>query len=481
LIEIEPAGVIRPAAVAGLFYPADASQLRSSVKTLLEQAGSPRAVAFAQNAAEAMAVEASPPKALIVPHAGYVYSGPVAGAAYRLLAKARGQITRVLLLGPSHRVAFAGMAATSARAYETPLGVVAIDQEWLSRARDLPLFRVLDEAHEGEHCLETQLPFLQVALGDFKLVPIICGRVGAEAAADLLEALWGGPETLIVVSSDLSHYLDYQACRALDEKSCAAIERLDPGALGPEQACGAAPVNGLLTASKRRGLRVRTLDLCNSGDTAGPRHRVVGYGAWAFFEQSAKLAPDDAELVRRYGALMNDVARCAILGDKAPQPSATLPPALKRAGASFVTLRKDGSLRGCCGSVTARRPLVEDIRANATRSAFRDPRFTPLQPIEWGQVSLTVTLLSPLEPMRFENEADLLSQLQPHRDGLVIEDAGRQAVFLPAVWEQLTGKEEFLAHLKAKAGLQRGHWSPSFHASRFITTQTVEEPLLHAI
>ncbi|MFY9657016.1 MAG: AmmeMemoRadiSam system protein B [Methylocystis sp.] len=478
---MEPQGAIRPAAVAGLFYPANASQLRSNVKALLEHAGSPRAVTFAQNAAEAVAVEASPPKALIVPHAGYVYSGPVAGAAYRLLAKARGQITRVVLLGPSHRVAFAGMAATSASAYETPLGLVPIDQEWLSRARDLPLFRVLDEAHEGEHCLETQLPFLQVALGDFKLSPIVFGRVDSEAAADLLETLWGGPETLIVVSSDLSHYLDYEACRALDEKSRAAIERLDPSALGSEQACGAAPVHGLLTAAKRRGLRVRTLDLCNSGDTAGPRHRVVGYGAWAFFEEGAKIAPDDAEVVRLHGALMNDVARSAILGHRASHPPEALPPALKRMGASFVTLHKSGSLRGCCGSVTARRPLVEDIRANATRSAFRDPRFTPLQPTEWGQVSLTVTLLSPLEPMRFENEADLLSQLQPHRDGLLIEDAGRQAVFLPAVWEQLAGKEEFLAHLRAKAGLPRGHWSPHFCASRFITTQTIEEPLLPAV
>jgi MEMO1 family protein len=478
---MEPQGAIRSAAVAGLFYPADALQLRSNVKALLEHAGSPRAAAVAQKTAESVTLEASPPKALIVPHAGYVYSGPVAGAAFRLLAKARGQITRVVLLGPSHRVAFTGMAATSAQAFETPLGLVPVDQQWLSRARDLPTFHVLDEAHEAEHCLETQLPFLQVALGDFKLVPIVCGRVGAAAVADLLESLWGGPETLIVVSSDLSHYLDYESCRALDERTRAAIERLDPAALGPEQACGAGPVNGLLTAARRRGLRVRTLDLCNSGDTAGPRNRVVGYGAWAFYEESAKLAFDDAEVVKRYGAMMNDVARRAIMGDRTSYPSQTLPPELKRNGASFVTLRKAGSLRGCCGSVTARKPLVEDIKANATRSAFRDPRFTPLQPREWEKVSLTVTLLSPLEPMRFENEADLLSQLQPHRDGLLIEDAGRQAVFLPAVWEQLTGKEEFLAHLKAKAGLPPSHWSPSFHASRFITTQTVEEPLLHAI
>jgi hypothetical protein len=468
MIETHAGSAIRPAAVAGLFYPADPTELRSSVSGLL---------ARAEPAHPSEAFDsAPPPKALIAPHAGYVYSGAVAGAAYRRLAKARGQISRVVLLGPSHRVAFAGMAATSARAYETPLGRIPIDQQWLNRARDLPQFGVLDEAHEGEHCLETQLPFLQVVLGDFALAPIVCGRVSGEQVADVLDALWGGSETLIVVSSDLSHYLSYEACRALDERTCAAIERLDPAALSSEQACGAAPVNGLLTAARRRGLQVRTLDLRNSGDTAGPRNRVVGYGAWAFWEQNAGIAPGD-DLASRHGAMMNDLARRAICGDAASQPSEKLPPAFGREGASFVTLHKAGTLRGCCGSVTARRPLVEDIRANAVRSAFRDPRFAPLERVEWAQVSLTVTLLSPLEPMSFEGEADLLSQLRPHRDGLLIEDAGRQALFLPAVWEQLTQREEFLAHLKAKAGLARGHWSQGFRASRFFTTQSVAEPL----
>ncbi len=412
---------------------------------------------------------------MIAPHAGYTYSGKVAAAAYRLLAKACGKISRVVLLGPSHRVAFTGMAATSASVYETPLGLVPVDRQWLDRARALPQFGLLDEAHAGEHCLETQLPFLQVVLGDFTLVPIICGAVGAEQAADVLEVLWGGPETLIVVSSDLSHYLDYQACRTLDLRTCAAIERLDAGVLSSEQACGVAPVKGLLTAARRRGLRVQTLDLRNSGDTAGSRHRVVGYGAWAFWEQNDVIAPDD-DVATRHGAALNDVARRAICGDQATAPK--LPPALGRPGASFVTLHKAGKLRGCCGSVTARRLLIEDIRANAVRSAFRDPRFKPLERSEWPEVSLTVTLLSPLEPMRFENEADLLSKLRPQRDGLLIEDADRQALFLPAVWEELPQAEDFLAHLKAKAGLARGHWSPSFRASRFSTTHTDLEPLL---
>jgi AmmeMemoRadiSam system protein A len=188
-------------------------------------------------------------------------------------------------------------------------------------------------------------------------------------------------------------------------------------------------------------------------------------------------APAD-DLARRHGAIMNEIARRAICGDRFSKPSEKLPPEFARPGASFATLFKAGTLRGCCGSVTPRRPLVEDIRANAVRSAFRDPRFLPLARVEWGEVSLTVTLLSALEPMNFDGEADLLSQLRPQRDGLLIEDAGRQALFLPAVWEQLTQKEEFLAHLKAKAGFSRGHWSPTFRASRFSTTRSVAEPLL---
>ncbi len=481
---------IRRAAVAGLFYPADPTELRSLVDRLLcngrfhqrarkgtLQATEPRTLAA--NAATlpggVKETDAVPPKALISPHAGYVYSGAVAGAAYRLLAKARGKISRVVLLGPSHRIAFTGMAMTSARAYETPLGVVPINQQWLEQARDVPFFGISDEAHEGEHCLETQLPFLQRVLGDFTLAPIICGRAETEHVANLLDKLWGGPETIIVVSSDLSHYLDYQAGRAMDETTCAAIERLDTVELTPNQACGATPVNGLLTAARRRDMRVETLDLCNSGDTAGPRDRVVGYGAWGFWEQYATVEFDRG-MARRDGVLMNDIARQAILGGESP-PLEKLPAAFRRTGASFVTLHKGGVLRGCCGSVMAWRPLVEDIRANAVRSAFNDPRFAPLDEAEWNEISLSVTLLSSLQPMSFESEADLLSELQPHRDGLLIEDVGRRALFLPAVWKMLPEKQEFLAQLKAKAGLSPAHWSSTFSASRFITTQSSEEKL----
>lgn len=464
-MQAQPQASIRPAAVAGHFYPAEPGPLHSAVDTFLQKAEA--------TSDYGLGADATPPKALIVPHAGYVYSGPVAATAYRLLSKSRGKISRVILLGPSHRFSFSGMAATSATAYETPLGLIPIDQEALGLARNIPLFGIADETHIGEHCLETQLPFLQVVLGDFKLLPIICGQVSGKQIADLLDRLWGGPETLIVVSSDLSHYHDYQNCRTIDASTCIAIEKLDPSIISHEQACGATPVKGLLTAAKRRGMQVKTLDLRNSGDTAGPRDRVVGYGAWAFWEQkTADLDSDD--LVTHHGDLMVEIARQAICGGQSAISLNNLPALFSQQAASFVTLHKSGRLRGCCGSVIAHRPLIEDIWANATRSAFGDTRFQPLAEEEWKEITLSVTVLSSLQPMSFVSEADLLSQLQPHNDGLFIEDMGKSALFLPAVWETLPNKQQFLAHLKAKAGLSIDHWSKNFRANRFGTSQTNE-------
>lgn len=265
---------IRPAAVAGWFYPAAAAELRSEIGELLGGTGTAAIVPV--------------PKALIAPHAGYIYSGAFAATGYRRLATARGRITRAVLLGPSHFVGFRGLAADSTDAWQTPLGTVPIDRpvvEGLIRAR---LIGVLDAAHAREHSLEVQIPFLQVALGDFALVPIVAGDASPEAVAALLEAVWAGPETLIVVSTDLSHYLDYRSCQEMDRQTADAIERLDSNALGPESACGRIAVRGLLVAAERRGMTIARLDLRNSGDTAGPRDRVVGYGSWALFEPAGR-------------------------------------------------------------------------------------------------------------------------------------------------------------------------------------------------
>ena len=261
---------IRPAALAGSFYPAAAAALRREIGELL-------------GGVETAAV-APVPKALIAPHAGYIYSGPIAAAGYSRLAPARERIRRVVLLGPSHFGGFHGMATSSAEGWQTPLGTVPIDRPVVERLIEARLIGVLDAAHAREHSLEVQLPFLQVALREFALVPIVAGDALPEAVAALLDAVWAGPETLIVVSTDLSHYLDYRSCQETDRQTADAIERLDPSALGLESACGRVPVCGLLSAARRRGMSIARLDLRNSGDTAGPRGRVVGYGSWALFE-----------------------------------------------------------------------------------------------------------------------------------------------------------------------------------------------------
>ncbi|OAN50078.1 AmmeMemoRadiSam system protein B [Magnetospirillum moscoviense] len=448
---------IRPTAVAGQFYPADAAQLAQQVDSYLGQAGA-RAQARAQV-----------PKALIAPHAGYVYSGPVAASAYALLEGGRDTITRIVLLGPSHRVAFRGMAVSGADFWASPLGPVPIDRAFIDGLQGVPMLGSLDAAHAQEHSLEVHIPFLQRCLTRFTLVPVVIGDARPEEVAALLDAAWGGPETLIVISTDLSHYLDYPSCQKLDSASVAAIERLDPNGLGRDQACGRIPVGGLLLAAKRRGLEIVTLDVRNSGDTAGPKDRVVGYGAWALYPAE----PSAEDPIRAMGELLKQLAWASIrVGLQTGHPAREamtpdMPAAMGQPGAVFVTLKRAGQLRGCIGSAIAWRPLLEDVTDNAFKAAFKDPRFPPLRPDEVQGLDLSVSVLTPPEPMTFVDQADLLAQLRPRIDGLIIEDGGKRALFLPSVWEQLPDKGQFLAHLKQKAGMPLNHWSTGFKASRF--------------
>ncbi len=257
---------IRKPAVAGMFYPEDATELRDRVDRLLTTANPVAAC----------------PKAIIVPHAGYIYSGAIAASAYRALETVAAQIRKVVLLGPSHRVGFQGLALSSASTFATPLGDIPVDTQTATLLDDLPQVRLLDEAHVLEHSLEVQLPFLQRMLPEFSLIPLVVGDASAEEVAEVIERLWNGEETLIVVSSDLSHYQAYDLAQRLDQATCRAIETLQPEKIGYQDACGRNPVNGLLLAARHHGLKVKTLDLRNSGDTAGPRDQVVGYGAWIF-------------------------------------------------------------------------------------------------------------------------------------------------------------------------------------------------------
>jgi AmmeMemoRadiSam system protein B len=259
---------IREPAVAGSLYPADAAQLRAMVEAFIAAAGKPAGGA---------------PKAVIAPHAGYVYSGPIAGHAFAALGGGAG-IRRVVVIGPAHYLPIRGLAAPTATAFRTPLGDVPLDLEAIATIRDLPQLALADEPHRPEHALEVELPFLQSAIGDFALVPLLVGDAPADEVAMVLDRLWNGAGTLLVISSDLSHCESYERARAHDAATAAAIERLDGATLGPRDACGYLPIAGLLIAARRRGLVIERLDLRSSGDTAGLRDRVVGYGAWTHYE-----------------------------------------------------------------------------------------------------------------------------------------------------------------------------------------------------
>lgn len=258
---------IQEPVVAGLFYPEESTQLRQQIEGFL---------------AEGQAGHIESPKALIAPHAGYIYSGATAGHAYAQLKSIAKRIQRVVMLAPSHRMAFPGIAYSSAEWFRTPLGDLEVDQEAIAAIGTLPQVHQLDSAFTGEHSLEVHLPFLQTVLDDFRIVPLLVSDTSAEEVAEVLEQLWGGDETLIIISSDLSHYHDYKSACIMDAEATRAIESLKPEALTYHHACGRTPVSGLLVAARHHQLKVTTLDTRNSGDTAGPRDQVVGYGAYAF-------------------------------------------------------------------------------------------------------------------------------------------------------------------------------------------------------
>ena len=351
---------IRLPAVAGTFYPADPAILAQEVEQLLA------------------AVEAPEPpaalKALIVPHAGYIYSGPVAAQAYARLRPQAARITRVVLLGPVHRVAVRGLALPAASTFATPLGKVPLDRAGMAAIADLPQVGVSAAAHALEHSLEVHLPFLQTVLGAFQLLPLAVGDATADEVAQVLERLWGGEETLVVISSDLSHYLSYAAAQNTDSATVRQILAMEPG-LNHQQACGATPVNGLLRFAAAHGLHTQLLDMRNSGDTSGDKARVVGYAAIGLYP-AAPTRTDDQET----GEDLLKVARDAI-AQHLGEPSQAHPeqPWMHQPGASFVTLTQRGQLRGCIGSLEAQRPLLGDVRANAVAAASRDSRFPPLR------------------------------------------------------------------------------------------------------
>ena len=465
------AGWVREPAVAGLFYPADPGDLRAAVAR------------YVASASDDDTPSGAPPKAVIAPHAGYRYSGAVAGAAYAAVAPRRGRVERVVLAGPAHRVPVGGVgvSVSTASAWHSPLGDVAVDVDC---CRDLVAAGgavAADEAHAPEHSLEVHLPFVQEVLGDVAIVPLVVGRCPPRALADLLDATWGGDETLVVVSSDLSHYLEDAAARSRDLRTRHAILEGRAGDIGPYDACGCVPIAGLMLAAEDHGLGARTLAAATSADAAGDTSRVVGYGSFAFDTPRALTGDERRWLLGRARSAIAAALLDGRADDDGPPPpqagAADVPDRVRLRGASFVTLETGGELTGCIGSLEARRPLWIDVARNARSAALADPRFPALAAADFGRTVISVSVLSALSPRPADHD-ELVTALRPGVDGVLLQAGAHRGTFLPAVWDKLPTADEFVARLLGKAGLPDQRWPADARAWRYTADEFREPDVL---
>ncbi len=454
---------IKQPQVAGKFYPSNSSVLANSADRMLQAAPAPE----------------MQPKAIIAPHAGYQYSGEVAARAFNSLGNRKSAITRVVLFGPPHRKAVQGIAVPSYQIFGTPLGPVKVDREGIEKLKALPYVVQDDGPFENEHSLEVHLPFLQRVFENVEIIPALVGATTPEQAAEALRTVWGGDETLILISSDLSHFHDYDKASKMDNAAAAAIESLSPGKLGEDQACGRHAVRGLLVESTRRNLRATTIDLCNSGDTAGAsnKDRVVGYGAFVF-EPS-----DIARIPARAANVLMDVAtrvviKGAQIGDMPKLELRDMPRLLMAWRPSFTTITINDQLRGCYGSFVANQPMINDVAKSAFAAAFKDHRFKPMTLPELAQAELGLSILSVACRFPVSNEADLLARVRPGIDGLIMRDTGHQGLFLPSVWDKTQTPEAFIKNLKRKAGLPENYWSDTLEIYRFTAEKIGPVPIV---
>ncbi|MBV6510391.1 MAG: hypothetical protein JJLCMIEE_03531 [Acidimicrobiales bacterium] len=454
----DPSVLVRQPAVAGMFYDDDPAELHRFVtEALSEWEPSP-----------------PPPKAVIVPHAGYRYSGATAASAFAALSLRGSRITRVVVLGPSHRVPLQGMAVSCADRFATPLGDIPVDDGARAAVLACPWVSADEVPHTREHSLEVQFPFIQVALGDVRILPIAVGRASPDQVADALERVWGGDETAVVVSSDMSHYHSYEKANSLDDDTTAKLIGLDVEEIVPDRMCGAKAVAGLLAVARRKAMTVRTLARCNSGDTPwGEKDRVVGYGAWGLYD--ADSAPLDAdEESQAFGLAWSSIA-AGLNGAKRPAPPEA-PSVFARRQSCFVTLHVGGALRGCIGNIEALTSLGEGLIRYGHSAAFGDPRFPPLNSAEYHRLSMDLSLLSPLERVFPTTEEELVEMLRPGIDGLVLSSGSRRGTFLPSVWDQLADPAEFVNGVKGKAGLARRAWPDDIQVHLYQTTSMGPRP-----
>jgi AmmeMemoRadiSam system protein B/AmmeMemoRadiSam system protein A len=448
------AEAVHPAQVAGVFYPAEPDALNALIADRRSQARPDGSVA---------------PKVVVAPHAGLIYSGSVAATAFGPWARRAEPPRRVVIVGPAHRAAFRGVAVHPAMRWLTPLGEAPVAPDAHARLLEARGVFVDPRPFAGEHSLEMHLVMLQAMLPQpFEIVPLLVGDADPISVADALRRVWGGPETVVAVSSDLSHFLDQRSARAIDSSTARLVETLDAKALDGRRACGFLALKAALVIAAERDMRATSLSLATSADVGADPSRVVGYGAFALeYAASARLAEADRE--RLLSASMAAVDLAARSGGKAPAPSLRddASPALWPWRATFVTLTEKERLRGCMGTLSPHRPLIEDALANTARAGFADPRFPPLKESDLAGLRLDVSILSHPRPLPAASESELAAALEPDRDGLILAAGKRRALFLPSVWRQFPDARAFVRHLMAKAGFEPNRWPVGLEAKRF--------------
>ena len=438
---------IKEPSVAGTFYSADKKFLEKQI------------CEFKKNSRNQYT---NTTRAVIVPHAGLVYSGRLA---YEGISQLDKHLKNIFIFAPAHRVAIEGLGTTSYDVWRTTLGDIKINKLITNELISKFGVKLTDNALAPEHAIEVEIPFIQTEFQDVKIIPILMGKVDPVKVYQIISYYYKNPENGFIISSDLSHYLPDDTAKRVDNYTAQHIETCSEDNFTHELACGATGILGLMKFAKENNYSLIRIDMTNSSSSTFDKERVVGYGTWFLYEGERN------DFIKKYYSdFILNLSREAIKNSSVKPSEITYPQVLSEYGAVFVTLEKNGNLRGCIDSIIPHRTLIEDIITNAQNAAYKDPRFNPVQKKEIDELSIAVSLLSYPVPMQFKDEDDLLNQIRPNIDGIIIKDGNYQAVYLPSVWEQIPDKKDFLNSLKVKAGMSPNHFSKSFEAYRFVTS-----------
>lgn len=443
---------IKEPSVANSFYSGNTNTLRTQIEN------------FKKNNVNPYEYKS---KAVIVPHAGLIYSGQLA---YKGINQLDRNIKNIIIFAPAHRMFFNGISLTGFDKWRTPLGDIEINQEINNEIIKKFNGSIFDDAYKEEHSVEIQVPIIQSIFNEVKIIPVLIGRESPNKITEIIEYYYKNPDFGFIISSDLSHFLKDEDAKNIDLKTANMIETGNINGFTHEQACGAVGIFGLCNFANKNNFSLIRVDMYNSSLVSNDKERVVGYGSWLLFEGEKN------EFIKKYYSnYIVNLCKKAISSNFNKEKFYTDHSSVfDEFGACFVTLKKNDKLRGCIGSIIAHRPLIVDLVHHAADAAFNDYRFPPLQEDELDNLKISISLLSEPKPIAFKDEEDLLNKIVPYQDGIIIKDKNYQAVYLPSVWEELPNKKAFLNSLKVKAGLPYDYFSNTFEAYRF-ETKYIEE------